>query len=225
MKIPNGFYCEDSIRWHLEKVFAGEYEVPLKFERPAVILDIGANVGAFALWAADRWPGAVIHCYEPHPVTHGTLLSNLSLTKERIFANNFAVGPAGRATLHEGIHNSGEATLFGGNQVSSGVTHEVEVRSPLTLPDADIIKIDAEGSEVDILRPLIEAGRHFSAIMFEYHRVDDRRLLDTLLRDYILTGAAVTPNPHLGVVRYLHRSFLTDLMAQFSLKQEPQGDT
>lgn len=218
MKMPEGFICEDSIRPFLQKVFDGEYEIPLKLEAESpVILDVGANVGSFALWAVNRWPGSVIHCYEPHPVTFKTLEENAKLTHERIILQNFAVGIPGTALLHEGVNNSGEATLYGGNAVDSGITHEVEVRSPLTLPEADILKVDAEGSEIAVIEPLILSGRRFAAVMFEYHRINDRRYLDNLLVDYTLVGAHVTGNPALGTLRYIHSSLLTEPRTRISL--------
>ena len=43
-----------------------EYFTPLPFV-PRTILDIGANVGAFAQRANQKWPAAKIYCFEPMP--------------------------------------------------------------------------------------------------------------------------------------------------------------
>ena len=40
--------CPPSMRRHVQKVLNGEYEIPYQATRPT-ILDIGANVGSFAL--------------------------------------------------------------------------------------------------------------------------------------------------------------------------------
>ena len=50
---------------------------PIKIPSP-VILDIGANIGAFALWAIGRWPGCRLHCYEPLPANFDMLRQNLA---------------------------------------------------------------------------------------------------------------------------------------------------
>jgi hypothetical protein len=68
------------MRYHVQKVLGGEYEVPYRATRP-VILDIGANVGSFAAWALGRWPGAHIHCYEPLPDNFVLLQKNLGLSR------------------------------------------------------------------------------------------------------------------------------------------------
>jgi hypothetical protein len=41
------------MRRHVQKVLAGEYDIPYRHKAP-VILDIGANVGSFAAWALKR---------------------------------------------------------------------------------------------------------------------------------------------------------------------------
>jgi len=51
--------CPPSMAAHVQKVLRGEYEVSYQHPHP-VILDIGANVGSFAAWAMQRWPGCFI---------------------------------------------------------------------------------------------------------------------------------------------------------------------
>jgi len=50
----------------VREIFNGEYDIPYSHQSP-VTVDIGANIGGFAAWASQRWPGSVIHCYEPLP--------------------------------------------------------------------------------------------------------------------------------------------------------------
>jgi len=45
--------CPANMRRHVQKVLAGEYDIPYRHKAP-VILDIGANVGSFAAWALKR---------------------------------------------------------------------------------------------------------------------------------------------------------------------------
>ena len=48
-----------------------------QFFRPGLrFLDVGANVGYFSLLVAQRCPGAVIHAFEPHPLTSQVLALN-----------------------------------------------------------------------------------------------------------------------------------------------------
>ena len=48
------------------------------------IIDAGANVGQFALTAAQRFPMAEIHCFEPVPDVYEILKSNVKRTPKKI---------------------------------------------------------------------------------------------------------------------------------------------
>jgi FkbM family methyltransferase len=196
------FVCSESIRPYLLKIFKGEYDVPLFIHAPT-ILDIGANVGAFSVWASHRWVGANIFAYEPHPETYKLLKENLILYPE-VKTFQCGLGKPGLAYLYDGVNNEGEATIYP-NPVSSQNKHVVTIDDPLCLPLADILKIDTEGCELDILEPLITAGRSYSAILIEHHRMSDRRKIDRLLEDYILVSCDLNGNPHLGTVKYIHK--------------------
>jgi hypothetical protein len=68
--------------------------------------------------------------------------------------------------------------------------------------EVDVLKIDAEGSEVPILEslgPRVSAAR---AVLVEFHSRQDRRRLDALLGGHDLFGAAIT-GPDRGVLKYL----------------------
>src|ERR1700722_1321043 len=61
---------------------------------PATILDIGANIGAFALRCHEQWPKAAIRCYEPVAENYRELVNNLKLKNRHskdIKAYRFAV--------------------------------------------------------------------------------------------------------------------------------------
>jgi len=204
--IPN-FRCSPKIRPYLEKVFEGEYDVPISLERP-VIIDIGANSGAFAIWAAHRWPISMIHSYEPQEEIFDEFFQNIvsSCLTRVIRPHNWGIGNPGMRPFYHGVNNSGEATLYP-NPTSSDLGYHIEVRSPLSLPHANIIKIDAEGVELEIMEPLIRDGRSFDAILLEYHSAGDRVRLDQLLvEDYIMWGIEVAGIGR-GTVRYLNRKY------------------
>jgi hypothetical protein len=84
--------CPRTMLRHVQKVLAGEYEVPYRATRP-VILDIWANIGSFAAWALERWPGCHVHCYEPLPDNFALLKKNLAPVEGKsVSLYNFAVG-------------------------------------------------------------------------------------------------------------------------------------
>jgi len=200
--------CPPSLQAHVRKVLHGEYDVGYVASRP-VILDIGANVGSFAAWALSRWPRYHLKNNNPLPENFVLLKRNHGhLESKCVELNNFAIGDPSRTRLFLGRTNCGEASLYDvGEQTNVAV--EVVTRPPASLPPAQILKIDTEGSEIDILTgiPAID----FDAVLLEYHSDESRRKADAILRDYLLCGGQAyhlqhgSQHLHRGTMKYLHR--------------------
>lgn len=201
------FLCDDAIRPHLEQVFAGEYDLAAFLSGGHRILDLGANYGSFAVWATHRWPGSTIVAYEPNPKTFDVLRQNIA-SYANITAHNFGIGTPGIRVLGDGRFNVGECSFHEITNNPCPTGQHLEVRDPLELPEADIIKLDIEGCEMEVLGPLIEAGRKFGVIMLEYHAEELRRQVDALLIDYALVDSSVQSMWGRGVVKYIHKDFM-----------------
>ncbi|WP_194460280.1 FkbM family methyltransferase [Bradyrhizobium sp. CCBAU 53421] len=202
MKI--GIQCPPSMIPHLELIQRGEYDVAYNHPRP-IILDVGANVGGFAIWAVKRWPGCEIYCYEPLPDNFAMLEPNVGTLRDSrvssgIHVHNFAVGDPTHTRMFLGKNNCGEASFFDlGEQAGSSVT--VVTRPPEVMPPAQILKIDTEGCEIEILSGLRSID--YDVVLLEYHSERNRREADLLLRDYALVGGYAR-NFHRGILKYMH---------------------
>lgn len=154
---------------HCGDVLRGSYDVPLTIKAPR-ILDIGANVGAFCIWAQKRWPDCTIYAYEPHPGTFGLLQKTMAAHwwKEMEARPVGVSEKAARVKISSGPNNIGEASVLTDYGTAS---FEVDLIDAATLPDADILKVDTEGCEALIIRRLAEVGKlkKFSAVMMETH--------------------------------------------------------
>jgi len=73
-------------------------------------------------------------------------------------------------TLYENGFNCGEWSLLKFTKEGEGKI-EVGVMDAATLPDADFIKIDTEGFELNIVKRLADAGKlaKVGAVVLEYH--------------------------------------------------------
>ncbi|MFZ1885385.1 MAG: FkbM family methyltransferase [Rhodoplanes sp.] len=197
------FNCPPTMAWHVNKVLNGEYDIQYEHPNP-VILDIGANVGAFAIWASRRWPGSHIHCYEPLPENFALLRQNLAPLAGRVELNDCAIGDPAHTLLFLGRNNCGEASFFDiGEQRSEAV--QVTTKPPSVLPRADILKMDVEGAEIEIMSGL--ARIEFDAVLLEYHSETNRRMVDQLLDQYVLVGGDIRTIDR-GVLKYFHRRLL-----------------
>lgn len=164
----------------LKVLRGGEYDHPNLPDYPKVrrVLDIGANVGAFAVWASRRWPGCWIDCYEPNPQAAELCRMNAPPgTKVHELAVIDTASPeCTRVPLHLGT-DWGYSSTYRDLNPSSGEVVEVDTLHPALLPSCDVLKVDAEGVEVEIFGDYT----HWDDVkiaMFEWHREDDRRLLE-----------------------------------------------
>ncbi len=217
LKIQIPFNCPDNIKPFLEKVFQGEYEMGVHIPRGGKILDLGANYGAFALWAAHRWPGTLIESYEPHPEVYKECAKNVA-AYDQITVHNWGIGEAGTRVLNEGPNNEGERSFHGILNANDLGGVECIVKDPLTLPDCDLLKMDIEGCEMEVLGPLMLAGRRPAAIMLEYHNHRLRREVDRLLCEYELIGGETTTPLGLGVAKYLRGDIFKAVMDSIMIK-------
>jgi FkbM family methyltransferase len=206
--------CYDpNMQSHLSKVLHGEYDIPIILNNP-VILDIGSNVGSFMTWVLTKkqnWFNPIIYCYEPMKKNFEYLHKNKNKLSENGYnTNNInlinkAVGNSANTRLFHGINNCGEASFYDLGEQNINSFEIVETIVADTLPKADIIKIDTEGSELDIIKML-----NFEPIVFllEYHSEKNRRGIDVLLKNYCLYKCDVTRCGKRGVLKYIHKNFI-----------------
>jgi FkbM family methyltransferase len=145
----------------------------------SAIIDIGANVGVFTIWAACRYPHARVIAVEPSPTSCEFLRRNILASR---------IGNVAVAELACG-GGRGEAVLFrrGGSGMNSlycrdnyGSHFQPLVRiAKLTLDDlfrrfdiqgCELLKLDCEGAEYEILFGASqETLRRVLKIAMEYH--------------------------------------------------------
>ncbi|MCX7324311.1 MAG: FkbM family methyltransferase [Hyphomicrobiales bacterium] len=174
-----------AMHWAIKDVLEGEYEAG--YDGVGLdILDVGANVGSFALWATARWPGSVVTSYEPHPGTFAFLKQNTAQRRD-IIAVNAALFPGGQMTAtfmsrFAGDGESGLAAYMGDTFVAGAQpdSYEVSVVDPASLPSPDIVKIDIEGGEGDVLDH-IDLSRT-SLVLLEYQNRKNKAQLEARLR-------------------------------------------
>lgn len=189
--------CPPELNDVTQAVMDGEYDIPgLDIPAPK-ILDLGANIGAFAAWAGLRWPGASIECYEPHPGNFEYLQENCPnalLIQAAVYDHN------GQMALYEGQVNSSSCSLNPHLQASTGST-TVAVTDAYALPACDILKIDVEGSELTVLNRYQHLDT-VQAVMVEWHGLPNRYTIGCLLLQHglhIHSDAAWAV--HFGVIK------------------------
>jgi FkbM family methyltransferase len=167
------------------EIFAnGCYRKCVRLPDAGVVVDIGANVGAFVLDSAIRRPGLTFMAYEPNPLAFQQLVRNVEINRlgARVQVFNEAVsGTAGELPMWCG-NSSLESSLTPPADASGGAWRTVRV-VPLSTVVARagrvaLLKLDVEGAEADILEDA-EALRDVEAVVGEHH---DRTVPGTLDR-------------------------------------------
>lgn len=129
------------------------------FLRPGtVVLDIGANIGAYAVPLAKAFPDIDIHAFEPHPGALRRLKRNLLLNDlANVIIHDCGVG-----------ESKGSLTFYAGNEKDVGLSsfvrpHAAECSAlPVAVHPLDglfgepglpvsVIKIDVQGFEAQVL--------------------------------------------------------------------------
>ncbi|MDO8209998.1 FkbM family methyltransferase [Conexibacter sp. CPCC 206217] len=125
---------------------------------PAVVFDVGANVGQSAAVFAEAFPQSEIHCFEPVSSVFAELATRFADTP-RVHCTQCALGAtSGPAS----ISLSGGSTMHSltTTQRAGGVagTEQVEVRTldelcgERAIAHIDLLKIDTEGFDLEVLR-------------------------------------------------------------------------
>lgn len=60
----------------------------------AVVVDVGANIGMFAIGVSQRWKGVRVHCFEPIPAVFAVLQANAALHQLNATLHPVALGEA-----------------------------------------------------------------------------------------------------------------------------------
>jgi FkbM family methyltransferase len=145
------------------------------------IVDIGANMGSFAVYAALNSPESRIYCYEPEEGNFQVLKQNIQINglEQRVFLFEYAVG------AHEGhrdivLREAAEHSFY-----AEGTAGRTQTVRCTTLPkifefqdldQIDLLKVNCEGAEYEIFEGC--EPDHYGRILnitMEYHNMSTER--------------------------------------------------
>jgi FkbM family methyltransferase len=211
-QIPNSIFMKNMVM----SVFRGEdyplIDFPADYS-PAIILDIGANVGASAIYFHDVYPNAQIYCYEPSLSNFQCLHEN---TKDISTIHAFHCGLFDQnreMTLYHGRDQCAQNSVMDSRETSTSsemirlikVSEELEKQA---IQQVSILKVDTEGCEVPILRECLRSLAMLDVIYLEYHSEEDRCEIEDLLEQRFALFQAKATGAHRGTAIYISRDML-----------------
>ncbi len=166
--------------WNLAECDRDYAKAPKMPKSLDVILDIGAHVGIFALWALGEFLGSKVICYEPHPEVVDLCRRNLEGLNAEV--HECAVVGESDEKRYVGQDNlvalyPGKRTLLGSSLYHLGWQKEepiarVKWMPAKKLPRAQGVKADIEGAEIPLLRDY-QYGKDVQVLMIEVHCLSD----------------------------------------------------
>ena len=170
---------ERDTRYIYDEIFVSQIydHAGMRIPKHPVIMDVGANIGLYCLWAHRRYQPRDIYCYEASPRTFPYLSANATslvdpeITRTHLFNRPLSRQSGQRLTLYQSPLVSGISTLLDRDKVrwvqgltASGeiMTHEV-VTSTVSdelaankIESLDLLKIDVEGFFMEVLMGISE---------------------------------------------------------------------
>ena len=163
------------------------------------VVDIGANIGVFATYAATSASGVKVKSYEPFPKNAEYFRVNLDASKlENVEFHQTAVADSeGVRTLHLDdawiLHS---LTEKGSSENGMDVDCTTLDKVFEDIDSCGLLKLDCEGSEYEVLYSASDSTvSKISRIVCEFNNVDDDRKNGAALRDFLLTkGFEIDPS-------------------------------
>ena len=152
-----------------------------------IIIDIGAHIGLFALFASQFCKNGRIYCYEPIKENFNLLLLNLQLNKiNNVKPYNTAVSQqVGNVTIYLNEDESGHSMHVEGTKSIRAESDSLKnIIDSNKLEKCDLIKMDCEGEEYNIIDSLpLDYFSKISKMCIEYHFADEKpHLVENLIK-------------------------------------------
>jgi FkbM family methyltransferase len=146
------YICQD-LYWSSANDRAELREALRAMPAGGVMLDVGANYGYYAITIAVHLrQNCTVHAFEPNPPVFDRLRRNLQLNSSTaVIAHQVGLSDReGTAAMVETAGHSGATWLCPGDAVAVTMVDRFAEQTPLS--SVHLIKIDAEGMELHILR-------------------------------------------------------------------------
>ncbi len=157
----------------IHQVYTKEFDI----EKNDIVVDIGANIGVFSVFASYFAKNGTVYAFEPEPESFELLRENAeSNNMSNIRLINKAVSArSGKRDFYVGRPGSGGHTFcrIKGRKITVQTISLEDFFKRYELPKLDFLKMDCEGAEYEILFncPRTTLAK-IKKISMEYHDID-----------------------------------------------------
>jgi FkbM family methyltransferase len=169
----------------------------------SVIIDLGANIGVFTIYATITASNTTVYAYEPLEGFYNLLKENVRLNRQENAVHSFNFAVAAESTSRTLFVKGTDfyfPTLVGKNANNGQESIEVQCTTLADIIDSnkldhvDMLKMDCEGAEYEILYPTPPAlFERIKEIRMEYHNLDNQSCHLGRLKEFLMeNGYTVT---------------------------------
>ena len=168
--------------WMIKEYYDDDFQI----DKNDVVIDVGAHIGLFVLYASQFCKNGKIFCFEPIKENYNLLLDNISLNNiKNIFPYNIAVTKkTSIAKIFLNEDESGHSMYVKNkNFVEINSKSLFDIFTENDIKECDFLKIDCEGAEYEIIESLpSDFFVKIKKMVIEYHMADSNpELLEKLI--------------------------------------------
>ena len=173
-----------------------------------IVIDIGAHIGLFALFASQFCKQGKIFCFEPIKENYELLVENINSNKiKNIIPFNFAVSKdADSVKIFLNDDYSGHSMFLETNNfVIVKSKSLLDIFSENNIHECNFLKLDCEGAEYDIINSLpSDFLNKIKKSVIEYHLADTHpKLLEQLIKKLRKCSFIVNTRPLFSDIGFL----------------------
>jgi len=143
-----------------------------------IVIDIGAHIGLFSLFASQFCKKGKIFSFEPINENFELLKENIKINEiSNIYLFNNAVSDTSSTiTLYQSEDDSGHSKFIKTSKSVKVISKSLkEFLDENKIEQCDLLKLDCEGSEYEIMKSLpLKYFEKFKKIIIEYHLADSK---------------------------------------------------
>ena len=173
-----------------------------------IVIDIGAHIGLFALFASQFCKQGKIFCFEPIKENYELLVENINYNKiKNIIPFNFAVSKESDSVkIFLNDDYSGHSMFLETNNfVIVKSKSLLDIFSENNIQECNFLKLDCEGAEYDIINSLpSDFLNKIKKSVIEYHLADTHpKLLEQLIKKLRKCSFIVNTRPLFSDIGFL----------------------
>jgi FkbM family methyltransferase len=176
-----------------ETIIDDDYHLK-KLSDPKLIIDVGAGIGEFTIYASRLFPKASIIAFEPNKTEFETLNNNISLNKtDQIKSYNMLIGDKKKYDYLEN-YNYSQSSIYSMNRLNKQSKIKGHRLDKFINNKVDLLKIDCEGAEIDIINSISKRNlANIKQISIEYHNYIIKNE-DKIITKYLHDNGFLTEN-------------------------------